>query len=329
MDFKEFLDKYYKNTNQSTTKDVVFFLAQIKEKYNELKQVLNNPSDTDIFSTIFEDKNNINLMAYKLKNNTQKHGDISLTKFHRLKTFLNNLIDFLNKKKQLTNFNEISLYLSELTPQKIISEDAMSHLYFKSIDDVILSIDKLGEKVLSNYNPYNDLLEIKAISILLWKGFNPQAISVLKNDNILFENKKFYVSNGTLKKELTEKEYYLIKSYCSCSSQRAIPSGKSVFFSPSKLFIKHRENTKVNANTVVFKIHKYNTVAFKYNLQSLNTNVIMKCGFYEEIYNHSKAHPGITIRQNIKDLAKCNNHTTYEIYNFYIKWLNMFYGQQI
>lgn len=329
MAYKEFLNTYYKNTNQSTRTDVEFFLQQIKDKYNDVKQILNNPSDKDIYSTIFEDKNNINLMAYKLKKDTQKHGDISLTKFHRLKSFLVNFTEFLNNNNLIANYNELSSYITELSPQKVISEDAMSHLYFKSIDDVILSIDKLGEKVLKNYNPYNDLLEIKAISILLWKGFNPQAISVLNTDNILFNNGKYYVSNKTLRKELSEREYYLIKSYCSCSSQRAIPSGKTVFFSPNKLFIKHRENTKINANTVVFKIHKYNTIAFKHNLQSLNTNVIMKCGFYEEIYNHSKAHPGITIRQNIKDLAKCDNHTTYEIYNFYIKWLNIFYGQQI
>lgn len=331
MDYKEFIDAYYNNTNQPTKIDVEFFLQQITEIFNRTKELLHNPSDKEIYSTIFEDTNNITTLAYKVKHDTGRQGDISLTKFLRLKKFLANFTDYLNLKGLLSNYEELKVYIMGLTPQKLISEQAMSQLYFKSIKDVISSIDKLGKLVLDNYNPYYDLLDIKAIAILLWRGVKPEIIAKLKVSNISSINDNYIIAyeenERQIIKAITESEYFYLNAYISCDSQRGLPSGRKTFYNPTEYIIKAKKS-KVTGSDVIAKLYKYNLSAYKYNHQSLNTTVLMKCGKFEDIHTYSVSHTGLTIRQCIKDLLKCDRRTAYDINNVYMKWLNMFYGKQ-
>lgn len=340
MDYKSFIKKYYSEANEYTLSYVDFFLSQVKKMVVEAKRTIGNTvSEKEIFTALFEDKNNIKILSYSAKYSSGKKADVGITKLYILKTFLINFADWLNTQNLIENYDELVKYITSLTPEKMLSEDSMAQIYFKSIDDVISFIDNIGQncfnqiaatkKGFDSYDRNEDLLFIKTIAILSWRGYSYEEMLQIKKEDVCIRGNTNYCIIKPIRKNISILEYKILQNFASATEQRGLPSGRLTKYNNTNMLLRPQKSKQILVpNAIVCNLNRFNDYASSINSPFLlNTKALTKSGFYVMLHDTCKNNDD-SITQNIMRLKNCDYTQAFRARQYYEIWRKMFYPDE-
>ena len=340
MDYKSFIAKYYSDANEYTLSYIEFFLNQVKKMVIEAKRTMGeNVTDKEIFTTLFEDANNIQTLSYSAKYKRGKKSDIGMTKLYILKPFLVNFVDWLNEQGFIENYEELNKFISTLTPENMLSEDNMSQTYFKSIEDVIKFIDYIGEQCFNSlartkknfdfYDSTDDLLFTKAIAILSWNGYTYEQMIQMKKEDVCIRGNTNYFINKPTRKNISFFEYRILKNFIQSDSHRGIPSGRLIKYNNNEMLLRpQKARLEMVPNAIVCHLARFNEYAAKVGSPLLlSQKSLARSGFYALLHENCKYNTD-NITQNIMRMKNCDYSQAFKDRQYYEKWLKMFYSNE-
>lgn len=201
---KIFIERYYKDCNESKEIDVNRFLLHIETLADEI-----NVSIEDAL------KNKaILIKAFYIQGSS---GNISRSHYQKIKKYISDLMDMYNVSAEIPSCKEV-----------IDSNETIG--LFGSLDDLLNFIDKVGEACLgAEYNPLQDLIVIKTICILSWNKFSPSEIIAIKADDLQFgKNGTYTILHKGQEVEFSKAATEILKAMCKLETYKALPSGKKI-----------------------------------------------------------------------------------------------------
>jgi hypothetical protein len=101
--------------------------------------------------------------------------------------------------------------------------------YYKDLPGVIDFIDSVGEEYYDGYDKTEDLLFVKSIAVLSWRGFSEREMQTMQKSAVFADKKtkpaRYYASGGGKTVEISAREYSILKGLADADSHRGFPSG--------------------------------------------------------------------------------------------------------
>ena len=301
LDFDAFIGKYYPNANAQKTDDVERFLSHVTEL-----------ADTSPLAEKLLDRDFLCNTFY-----LQKLNSITRTHYQKIKEYLLNLFDWFGVEGVIPS-------------QEEVISSAQIYTYFRDLENAMQFIDHVGELVLTNYTPTQDLIIVKSIFILGWYGLSLKDIIALKrfwfkkNEDgcgvISIDDKQITVDKESAK-VLTCLQY--LHSY------KSIPSGKIKYLKGNEEYM-FRPTTanceKLTEMHIVQVLKRFNDNTPSYLHQNIAFRCIYRNAKFVDILNDQTDK---TLLEKIEIHTKCSPKQVFSYKTQYLAWLELIQQHKI
>lgn len=246
---------------------------------------------------------------------------------------------YLYTKERVTNLFKFFNLPAEAIPSfKEVIESVDIGSLFKDIEDVIGAIDKVGEMFYEDYVSQEDLLNIKVISILTWKGLNTsEIVNIRKKDLKIDSDKNYSLSNSSQRfpdLKLSPFEYDILNKFSLSGGCLGIPLGGHTkkryypFFNAEEFLFRPTlvKTERLTENGIITMFTKFSNKAHQLIGRDFRFKTLRKNGIYYRIYKDTTTHDvlkKIGIYFNTPD----NFSASYFLKSEYQKWAQKFYHE--
>lgn len=303
MNIDEFIGKYYPDTG--------------KIRINELRKWLD-------WIDVLRGKENLRevlLCKDFIMRILTEFSSVSFSKtyYYRIKDYIVNLADYIgcNLSVPIPSLNE---FIEQQNPD----------VYFKNLQEILDFIDKTGEQNLGTlYNPNIDLIHIKSLVILAWKGLNVDEISQLKPTNLCRINQECFLNMPTGKKiPLSENEFEILSKQTVISEYRALPGGKYVEYKTSDFLFRpttknKSDETQLTRERIYQLIIRFNET-IKHGGKEIALPKLQENALFDELISDISKIP---LTEKIRKYSDCTLTAALGIKIRFEKWKDKFYPE--
>lgn len=292
--------------------------------FNQVKSLIEDkPFIESVFEEVFSSKTSLcYLFVAPGKGASASRKCIKYTKevlIHMIEALAeNNIISYAKKEQMMLQINNI-------TVRDVLSQ-TMKVTYFKTLDDVITFIDKIGEikfaqlclkyRYATPYNKEKDLLDIKTICVLAWHGISNRSMAEFKISNLQTIYSKYNIE---------EKWQLLINNYCNATSLRVLNSAKTRSLDKNDYLFRGKVSLHYTNTQIDKEINNFNDTCLSLDSPHLLSVADLKTnGILARIYNASKRDK----EKARKLIVSTNDFVSSERYNYlekYNVWVDKFY----
>lgn len=288
---KQFIDSLYETF---TTKDGVDAVNRFKRQVNK---IIEETSSSDIkeynFEKILNPGNICTFFTDKDGLFIQDRND-----FKQTKNILNLFTDWIRNNSSLNVKETLLQYMQNITYEEVFKK-TMEYSHFKSIEDIINFIDLVGEARITfervknnNIKPYDkeiDLLNLKCLCILIWKGINLSKICKIKDTDII--DNGIFVDGNLI--EFTEYEMHYVLNFKNTKYERNLINFDLMNYRDGIYLFKKKIATKkdipVTRDKFSIRLNEFNHCAMYVGaFKILNVVAIKSCGYYHSLYQQTK-----------------------------------------
>ena len=292
INYEEFIERYYSSANEARKKDVQRFVDN-----------LNNLIGDTSLSEALRDKRLLCKSFY-----LQSTGAISRPHYQKMKEYLLNIFDFTGVDSAVPSREEVM--------------KSQNHVaYFRSIDDLLKSIDEVGKRLLPDYNPSADLVRVKGICVLGWMGFSLTEITKLKKDDLIpIDNIGFKITNGRDNYEVYGEPFSVLFYLKSLDSFRGLPGGKLIYLkSDNRYLFRFAEpnGTTIAETQLAQSLKRFNDQAAILGKKSIIFRNLHKNALFLEIYKSKPSEEDLISR-----IISVINCTYNYALNYKVQYLN-------
>lgn len=210
---------------------------------------------------------------------------------------------------------ETVAYVKDLRFHEAVDSGELEASYFKSLPSLIAFIRTVGH--MNEFND-NELMAIKACSILLWKQVPVSDIVKVKK---MFLTPKFIICCGKQVK-LTPEEYTIFATLKETVNYRGFPTGRKMKYVDSEYLFRSSVNEQLTVNAIKCMYRDFNVVAVKYG-KVLMPAVIALNGMFDEIRTHRS--DGSLVQQISREYG--HDHQVSSAYGkLFEKWIQLYWG---
>lgn len=257
----EFVERYYHSASDLRKSDVIRFLEN-------LEGLIGNTPITEALK-------NKQLLCNAFY--VQKAGNsISRPHYQKIKEYLINVFDYAGINYNVPSREEV-----------IASQENVC--YFRGIDELLSFIDVVGNQVLTDYNPTQDLVRVKAVCVFGWLGFTPDDIANLTLRDLSpigFEGYKISGRGGSF--EIYGQPFAAIYYLSDLESYKGLPSGRRIILKGNDEYLFRPTDSnceKLDGGQIIQIIKRFNMSVPRSMKTSIIFRNLHKNALFLEIYN--------------------------------------------
>lgn len=225
---------------------------------------------------------------------SQRRGGVSKALYYSIKSHIKALSEYYSVKIEIPSYKEV------LDSLVIVS-------MYKSLDSILNFINTV------ELDKTRDLLNIKKIVILGWNGLSLDEIALLKYENIINENDKYFISL-TKKINITENEYNILikggkKNGLVFTSTRGLPKS-------------------ITSNTLAASLKNFNNL-INGTGKAILFRDLRKNALFVEVYKdeivYGELFESAKLRKAIKSKFNCGEKNAFGFAQEYEKWKEIYY----
>lgn len=299
---QEFVERYYPSANDSRKSDVIRFLDNLGEL------VGNTP--------IAEALKSKQLLCNAFY--VQKAGNsISRPHYQKIKEYLLNVFEYVGVNSEVPSRDEV-----------IASQESVC--YFRGINELLSFIDAVGNEVLTDYNPTQDLVRVKAVCVLGWLGFTPEDIANLTVRDLTpigLDGYKISGRSGSF--EIYGQPFAAIYYLSDLESYKGLPSGRKVILKGNDGYLFRPTDAnceKLDGGQIIQIIKRFNMSV----PHSMKTSIIFrnlhKNALFLEIYNDKSEQ---SLINKITSIMGCTLNYAFNYRDQYVEFVKALENNEI
>lgn len=294
INFEEFVQQYYPNTDNNKQNDLKRFILNVEglAKNSNIKESLKD--SRFVCKTFF----------------MQKGCCISRPHYQKIKKYLTDLSKYLGVDFEIPSRDDV------LASQEMLT-------YFGSIDDVLDFINEMGIKNVPDFDKRIDLVYLKSLVVLGWRGLTANQIVNIKKTDCFLNNNQGYIKGDEFEVLLNKKETEVIAVLINTESYKGYPSGKLIRFKGSESYLFRPTSSSVSApieeNTLLHALRRFNDA--NDSLRMITFRSLRKNGAFEDVYK-DKSEASLYIK--IMKRFNCDRIVAIGISREYNRWVELF-----
>ena len=215
------------------------------------------------------------------------------------------------------------------TREEVLATQETTILY-KDLDSLLKFIDQAGKLKLEDYDEKRDLLNIKAIVILGWRGIMREEIVLIQKTDMRQEAGKYFITTARSNFEITQKEYEFLVWFSTLSEYRGFPIGRLVVLKGNEgyLFRGKKPDEDKNENSITKALDRFND-AVRDTGKAIVFRYLRKNALFAELYDELKgAETPVNLTEQIKKKFNCEAKAALGYKVEYNLWIATFYKPQ-
>jgi hypothetical protein len=295
LDFDAFVSKYYPNANEQRTNDVKRFLTHVTNLLGD-SLLVDKLADRNFLCDAFY---------------MQRLNSITRTHYQKIKEYLVNLFDWCGVQ-------------GEVPSRENVIEFTHVYAYFRSLESAMQFIDHVGELILADYNPTQDLVVVKAIFILGWYGLSLKEIVALRRACVT-ECRNGYgivsIGDEQISIDAESAKVLMYLKYLDC--YKSLPNGKIRYFKSCDeyMFRPTAVGCEGMLETYIVQIlNRFNTHVPRHLHQNIAFRNIYRNAKFVDISNDNSNTP---LLEKIQIYTKCSPKQAFSYRTQYLAWLEL------
>lgn len=312
MNRDAFIERYYSSTPESAKRPLNMFLDKIDGLMSEtgcsLENILSNHE-----------------LLVKLYSTSGKLAG-SKAYFQRTNGYIKDLADFCG----------ITLGALPTEEDVLLGQEIRS--YFRDMDDLLATIDKVGQYYLDVYDPMTDLIIVKSAALFGWYGLSVKETASLRDDCLSVENGKHLLSytgkNSEEKKiEIDETGARIVDRLSRLSQYRGLPSGRMINLSKDGKYLfpvgssakgESSSAKEYRDHYITFALRRFNSLDYLTTRKiKISYSVLPWNALFVNLYESG----GAVTAKRIQETTGCEKTISYSKKRQYDAWLKMFHPE--
>lgn len=239
-----------------------------------------------------------------------KSKSVSKAQYYRKRMLVRLFYDWLLEQGAVKQSTVDSVYALQL--QDVITDYEISRYYFRSLDEVLDFVTRVGER--QGLNSPDDMLNFKSIVILTWYGLDLSELLSIKKRDLDRANNTLTINEKNL--QITTKYMNILCRFADIDLHRGFPSQKQQVYVSSPYLMRSSKQSRMNPNNIQCAIRRFNTVAsdYGYELSILN---MRKNGVFWRVYESAETK---TVNSLIQELIGCDTAFAFGYKELYERW---------
>jgi hypothetical protein len=210
------------------------------------------------------------------------------------------------------------------TREEVLEFQEVTVLY-KDLPSLLGIIDKAGRSMLENYDPEQDLLNIKALVILGWSGIPQDAVVQIKTQDISRKADCYQITTNKGDFSITESDYEVLNRLSTLSEYRGFPTGKPVVLKGNTDYLFRAGNFKsagdaMPVNSITKLLEKFSS-ALRDKGYAIVYRYLRKNALFVELYEELRSiKEPISLAEQIQKKFNCEYHTALGYKTEYNLW---------
>lgn len=207
--------------------------------------------------------------------------------------------------------------VAALKLEDVVRVEELNRYYFKSLDSAIGFVSVVAAA--NGLSQDHDLLNVKALIILLWHGIDLNDIVNIRKKDV----SEIGVVIGDELVEIDKKYASILIEFATTDIHNGFPSGKVQDYLPSSYLFRSSRVAQMSANNVNCMLRRFNEVAELYG-HTLSVVALKKNGIFCRVHE-SKDERSLSAR--MREVVQCNHRAElYEYVHLYQGWEKKFDG---
>lgn len=264
--------------------------------------------DSDIKEAL-ANKASLCKMFYALKNTS-----VNRQKYQQVKKDIQVLQDYYGVKADIPTREEV------LESQEI-------EVLYKDLPSLLGFIDHVGSSKFDNYDKTQDLLNIKALVILGWRGIKQDSIVLIKKKDIRREADKYYITTDKGDFAITEADYKILTMFSTLDEYRGFPSGRLVVLKGNDdyLFRGRSSGSNKPENSITKVLEKFSS-SIQNTRRAIVYRYLRKNALFSEIYEELRnTKETVNLTEQIQKKFNCESKAALGYKTEYNLWLTKYH----
>ncbi len=216
------------------------------------------------------------------------------------------------------------------TREEILESQEVTVLY-KDLPSLLGIIDKAGHSKLENYDPDQDLLNIKALVILGWRGIPQDNVVQIKKQDINRKAGGYQITTNKGDFNIAESDYEVLIRLSTLSEYRGFPTGKPVVLKENADFLFRAGNSKsagdaMPVNSITKLLEKFSN-SLRNKGYAIVYRYLRKNALFSELYEELKSiKEPISLAEQIQKKFNCEYHAALGYKTEYNLWKAKYHG---
>ena len=207
-------------------------------------------------------------------------------------------------------------WVSSLKLEFVVASREMDFRYYKSLDDVLGFITKVGAS--TGLGGYGDLLGLKSIVILAWHGVETSEMLKMQKADIDVGSSAVLISGDHTRTVVIPEKYLdILRYYATEDIHRGFPSGKKQVYRPSPFLFRAARLEKLDFENLHGLVNRFNDKARKYG-RELSLPQLHRNGIFARVLEQDDGEK--SINELIIKVSGCDKFLASELSRVYLMW---------
>lgn len=231
--------------------------------------------------------------------------------YYRKRKLVLELYTWLAKKNEVSD--DFLEQVRNLKLQDVVSNAELYLHYFKDLDAALNFITKVG--MTKGLGDYDDLLPIKAITILTWHQVATSELLDMKKSDLKIQDNAVAIGDRVI--QLDEKYFNILRRFSELDVHKGFPSQKMQVYVSSNFLMRSSKRINLCQNTLQKTLERFNTVAVEHG-KELSLVSLRRNGVFSQAY--ASASDDKTSNSIIQEILGCDTAFAYGYKELYERW---------